>query len=476
MHQGCESAAVISTACSIPCPTNVTLSTQAEVDDFGVTYAHCNNIGSNLTLSGPDITNVEGLSHLYTIGGDLDFSSTPLLNDLSGFDHLTTIGGAFYYYFQNPAIAVVNAFPALTTVGGNFVVYDCDGLTSFTAANLQTAGGVQVGLNDNMTTLALPSLTTVSADFTVYQNNVLANLDFSGLNSTGNFYFEENNSVTDMSGFSNLQTVNGYFDITNIPLLTSITAFSNLTAITAYIQIEENDAIANLSGLENVNPLLLTGVHINNNPNLAVCNIPGSICIYIDNGSLNVLVANNANGCNSAAEISYACSLNCISYTTWNGVSWSNGVPNADTGVTITGDYTSAGNLDSCSFTVLNNADVTISSGDDLYVKGKVDVQSGTMTFENNANLLQFSETVPNQNAGNIIYKRNAQMRRLDYVYWGAPVLDQNLGDFSPQTVTTRFYTLNETTNSFAAIDPALNDFVPANGYMILPRIIFLRR
>jgi len=58
-------------------------------------------------------------------------------------------------------------------------------------------------------------------------------------------------------------------------------------------------------------------------------------------------------------------------------------------------------------------------------------------------------------------------MRRLDYVYWSSPVFNQNLLAFSQETLTNRFYTLNETTNSFASVDPALTSFAVGTGYSI---------
>src|SRR5690606_38616049 len=70
-------------------------------------------------------------------------------------------------------------------------------------------------------------------------------------------------------------------------------------------------------------------------------------------------------------------------------------------------------------------------------------------------------------NTGEITVTREAQMRRQDYVYWGSPVTGQNLQTFSPATLSNRFYTMDEPTNAFVAINPALTDFVPGNGYMV---------
>ena len=56
------------------CSGNVTLSTQAEVDAF-----QCGVFEGNLTISGEDITNLDGLSELQTITGNLLIRNNPNL-------------------------------------------------------------------------------------------------------------------------------------------------------------------------------------------------------------------------------------------------------------------------------------------------------------------------------------------------------------------------------------------------------------
>ncbi len=157
--------------------------------------------------------------------------------------------------------------------------------------------------------------------------------------------------------------------------------------------------------------------------------------------------------------------LSCgILSTTWNGVSWSDGAPVDNVAAVFTDDYVSSGDLTACSLRVENNANVVASSGNDFYIGGTVDVASGTLTFENNANLIQINAVA---NSGNITSKRNATMRRQDYVYWSSPVANQNLLAFSPETLTNRFYVINETNNAFVQVIPGSNSFATAKGYAI---------
>lgn len=184
---------------------------------------------------------------------------------------------------------------------------------------------------------------------------------------------------------------------------------------------------------------------------------PGAVEIFGN------IIDDNCNGIidNDAAD--------CTFTTTWNGTSWIPFVPVANQAAIIDGPYNSAGDLSACTLTI-NSGDVTINSGDVLYISGAVNVNAGSLTFENNAHLLQDTATTTNVNTGNITFKRNASMRRLDYVFWGSPVAGQNLKAFSPETLhlpTSRFYTLNEPTNSFASVDPLTTQFEDAKGYMI---------
>ncbi|WP_146171720.1 T9SS sorting signal type C domain-containing protein [Flavobacterium magnum] len=159
--------------------------------------------------------------------------------------------------------------------------------------------------------------------------------------------------------------------------------------------------------------------------------------------------------------------------TTWDGVAWSAGYPNSNLKAIINADYTSTGDLSACGFVVNGTANVTVLSGHDFNIANKVVVAAtASLTFQNNANLLQTNTL---ENSGNITLKRNAMMRRLEYVYWGAPVTGQQLQAFSPLTLSNRFYTLNETTNSFVQVaDPATTNFVAPVGYMVRAPNTFL--
>ncbi len=151
--------------------------------------------------------------------------------------------------------------------------------------------------------------------------------------------------------------------------------------------------------------------------------------------------------------------------STWDGASWSNGTPDTTTIAIIDGDYHTGndGELVAKSLTV-ESGNVTVASTTAVHLQDELTINGGFVSFENNANLLQVNNAT---NTGIITIERDALMRRQDYVYWSSPVAGQNLLAFSPETLTNRFYTMDETANTFASVDPALNSFVAGTGYSI---------
>lgn len=114
--------------------------------------------------------------------------------------------------------------------------------------------------------------------------------------------------------------------------------------------------------------------------------------------------------------------------------------------------------------TINANKTLTINnSGNYVEVVGNV-TNNGTLTVENDGNFIQRDGTYT---GSNITVKRNANLKRLDYNYWGSPVAGQNLKTFSPGTLNTRFYTYSETDDFFYVIDPLANSFQRGVGYAI---------
>jgi PQQ-dependent dehydrogenase (s-GDH family) len=155
--------------------------------------------------------------------------------------------------------------------------------------------------------------------------------------------------------------------------------------------------------------------------------------------------------------------------TTWNGTSWSNGQPSSNKEVNFIGDYSSDGIMEACRVNVNGTANVVFKANHTLEVTNAVVVAaSASLTFENNASLLQINT---NSNTGIIKIKRNSTpMIRQDYTAWASPVINQQLLAFSPNTLSTRFYEYlsagTTTATAYQTIAPT-NNFVSGKGYMI---------
>ena len=154
--------------------------------------------------------------------------------------------------------------------------------------------------------------------------------------------------------------------------------------------------------------------------------------------------------------------------TTWNGISWSHGLPNATKKVIFAANYTSTGDIEACSIEIQPTRTVTIASGHTLTVSNEVTVLGtpGTtnLVFENTASLIQLNNAV---NSGSIRYFRNATpMVRNDFTYWSSPVAGQVLNVFSPLTSPTRYYRFDNSIYNWLSV-PGTSIMVPAVGYII---------
>ena len=158
--------------------------------------------------------------------------------------------------------------------------------------------------------------------------------------------------------------------------------------------------------------------------------------------------------------------------TTWDGTIWSNGVPDSTTQAVFNGNYTSVSDLNACSV-VVTSGDVLIKAGNSLIVQNAVNVVGGTLTFENNASLVQVNNVVNTAgsynggNVGTITYQRDTNpMKMYDFTYWSAPVYPQTLVGLSPLTMADKYLSFTAATSSWTSVNS--NSLMnPGQGYII---------
>lgn len=191
------------------------------------------------------------------------------------------------------------------------------------------------------------------------------------------------------------------------------------------------------------------------------------------NGTIDVKVVNTCNDFSTAVT---AFTVSAPTTTTWNGTSWSYGTPTASVDAIINGNFSTStnGSFTTKSLTVNSGFTIIVNSGTSLTVSNGITNNAGAANFivENNGNLLQTNNAT---NTGLITVRRNsAPLYRSDYTLWSSPVSGQNLRNFSPATLTNRFYIYNPVlgnNGNYEAVYPTQNEttytFAQAKGYLI---------
>ncbi len=274
-------------------PEGIIFSNQASINNFQDNYPGCTAIEGDVTISGVNITNLNGLNVLTTIGGTLRIAHNDALINLTGLDNLTDIFGGLLLD-TNSVLASLAALGNLENTGGN----------------------IRVAGNPNLADLTgLGSLHVISGDLIVSQNNILP--DLTGLTVletiNGSLAISDNPNMTNFSGLNNLSAIQGNLDISSLNSLTSLQALVNLTTVSGDLTISHNNILISLSGLENINPGDINNLTISRNGDLTECEI-ASICEYLSNPSGSVNIWWNGPGCSGPGQIAESCgyTLNCL--------------------------------------------------------------------------------------------------------------------------------------------------------------------
>ena len=189
-----------------------------------------------------------------------------------------------------------------------------------------------------------------------------------------------------------------------------------------------------------------------------------SIGILNETTYLRAVVQNN--GCLNNSAFSATTTIT-IASTTWNGISWSNGLPSDSKAAIITENFSPNGNFTACTLKVSNGANFIVLSGNTVFLNGALTIDNGSsFRLRNNANLIQSSSA---QNVGVIqVEKVTSALNRLDYILWSSPVASQILQAFSPSTLANRFYLYNPNTNLYSAIaSPSTTSFSVGSSCLI---------
>jgi len=297
------------------CPvTDIILTSQADIDNFTTNYPGCTVLTVSLDVgdaSLTDISDLSGLNGLTSIDGHFYVYNNPNLINFVGLENLGSITDDFYIQI-NAGIQNFNGLGSLGSIGGGFFVTTNNLLQNFSGlSSLTSIGGFfQVDNCNNLSNFSgLDSLETIGNYLWINENSSL--VDFTGLNSlisTGGagFFIDNNDAIVNLNGFDSLTTINEELTINNNPLMETLNGVESLTTIGDFLRIIGGmPNLTDISGISNIDYTTITGLFINDNTSLAVCE-ELNICTYLDNGGT-ASISGNAVGCATVAEVNTAC-------------------------------------------------------------------------------------------------------------------------------------------------------------------------
>jgi hypothetical protein len=317
-------------------PEGIEFTTQEQIDNFQTNYPGCTEIEGSVKIGdaeGTNITNLNGLSVITSLGYNLQILWNDYLTSLSGLENITSIGGKLDIY-DNDALTHISALESLISIGGNCIIESNAALTGLSGlGNLLSVGGdLSIVGNGALTSLSgLENITSLGGNLNIISNYAITSLagleNFTSLNGLvisfntvlsslaglenlaivgGHLYITGNNSLTNLAGLENLTSISGDLSITLDPLLTNLSGLGNVKSVGGILDIVSNGNLTNLSGLDNIEANSIADLYIYSNPNLSECDIQ-SICEYLAAPNGIIYIQNNAPGCNSVAEVEEHC-------------------------------------------------------------------------------------------------------------------------------------------------------------------------
>lgn len=208
---------------------------QADIDNFASEFSDCSDLNASIIIEpvNEEIFSLEPLSNIFELNGVLIVKNTNLSN-INGLHNISKVGFG---------VAIIN----------NKLLTSLSGLSGL--------------------------------------NNIGAK-SYSHIDEVGYFYIKSNQSITDLWGLHNLDSLTGDFEITDN---------------------ENLEALHGLESLRSVDGFKFTGdkieeskLKITNNPKLSACSVIG-ICFLRNYAEFDI--SNNSENCNSIVEVMSGCNF-----------------------------------------------------------------------------------------------------------------------------------------------------------------------
>ncbi len=142
----------------------------------------CSEIEGDVLIHGNDITNLNGLSVIISIGGNLHIggiigTSNNSLISLQGLENLTTIGGSLEIT-NNSALITITGLNNLSSIGAGLMIHANNALENINGLNglINVGGPISIGYCGGLTTIQeLGSIDPASiSDLAIYENGQLS--------------------------------------------------------------------------------------------------------------------------------------------------------------------------------------------------------------------------------------------------------------------------------------------------------------
>jgi hypothetical protein len=339
---------------------------QWEIDSFAMHYSNCTELAGNVLINGDGITNLDGLSGITIVNGNLTIEPDPAiqmnLSSLSGLNNLELVAGGLRIE-NNEQLSSLNGLNSLESVLGGFYILNNDKLIDLNGLNsLDTVWGFSVNMNDSLQSLNGLNDIDYIGSLSISENTNLHSLD--GLQNLeqigGNFYLFHNDHLTDITSLSKLTNIGGDLTVNgneslksldglqnlkyahsiqiNQTVLENLEGLDSLQYVDSYFQLYDNDdllhiehlknltsawilsindnaLLESLSGLDNLEYDSLKHVRLINNPLLSFCHIP-AVCDFMSTHLEDYRIEDNAQGCFDEFQVQDSCGVGIAEYQT----------------------------------------------------------------------------------------------------------------------------------------------------------------
>lgn len=274
---------------------------RVEGNDQLVNFSGLSNLkitrGYFYVLKNNSLQNLDGLDSYYAAGaGDLAIRECNKLQNIDGLKKLEFVGGNVEIY-DNPMLTNIRGLGKLNFIGfrlnivNNAALQNLDGLEKIESL----PWGVEIANNSSLTEIqGLSNLNNVQdpdvqlGSIVINGNPLLKELTaFSKITSADYLYIQNSPSLTNLSGFNNIESVKIALKIENNPGLLNLGGLEKLTTL-SNLEIINNDALINLQGLNALSEISKNPYSLNIFGNKSLQSLSGIEHLSVVTGTISI--------------------------------------------------------------------------------------------------------------------------------------------------------------------------------------------